>query len=78
MQLISFRISELEEFMAKKSIRFLCVFLCLNLFFVMFVFLTRENTQGHMPSISFDQELVTMSVEDEEDVLLKGIKASDE
>lgn len=64
--------------MAKKNIRFICVFLCLNLFFVMFVFLTRENSQGHMPSISFNQEFVTMSVEDKEDVLLKGIKASDE
>lgn len=63
--------------MTKKNIRFICVFLCLNLFFVMFVFLTRENSQGHMPSISFDQELVTMSVGDEEDVLLKGVKAND-
>ena len=63
--------------MAKKNIRFICVFLCLNLFFVMFVFLTRENSQGHVPSISFNQELVTMSVEDGEDVLLKGVKATD-
>lgn len=64
--------------MARKNVRFICVFLCLNVFFALFVFFTRESNLGHVPSISFDQELVTLSVEDEEDVLLEGVHANDE
>ena len=65
--------------MSSKNKKFIIAFIVINLIYIVFLLgnkiLTSDN--GNMPVISFDEDVITVSVKSKEKTLLEGVVASD-
>ena len=66
--------------MAKKNKIFLLLFFIINIAYVLFLVVTNiiEVDNNQQPVIKFDEEIITISVKDDEKELLRGVNAFDE
>ena len=65
--------------MSEKNRKFIILFICMNLIYLIFVFATKafENKSSELPIITFKNDILTVSVDDSQEELLKGAIATD-
>lgn len=65
--------------MLDKNKKFIIVFVCMNLIYLGFIIGNKlfDRAYGEKPVISFNSDIITVSVKDKEDILLQGVSAKD-